>query len=228
MRQTKVRRQISQFLDLLLQADIALYTQPTVEQVLRKQRKKITRITSSGLKDAPGSLFRGGLVAISDYCKFLECMPYSAILYDGAILQISYDFENDTLAAHRLLYFPCPFDLDQRSLRSKPIGGIIELYRAEGNSAVRLRSPLRFDYDREVRHSGHPAAHLTLLWDHCRWAVVAPLSLGHFVRFIFRHFYPHLWAVHDFIRNCPQESAQPTITEDEERMLHISCSRRIP
>jgi len=226
MRFNSVKRNIARLLDLLLAADIALLIEPVVEQaIIARGARRIRRITSLGLSKAPGILFRSGFATISDYYNCLTNGAYSAVLLDGAILQISYDFEGDELIAHRLVYYPCPFEVDTELLLSEPIVDIIELYQSGSGTHVRLRSPLRFDYERDAQQPGHPAVHLTLLYEHCRWAIVAPLSPGHFVRFIFRHFYPHLWEVHDFLRNWPQELGHRTITEEEERILHVSCSR---
>ena len=223
---TSVRRDIARLLGALIDADIALLMEPVVEQGLNSEGEKITRITSPGMLKASGALFREEFATVTEYYNWLKNGAYSAVLFDGAILQLSYDFEGEELISHRLGFYPCPFEVDKELLRSGPILDIIELYWGGSETEIRLRSPLRFDYQRKAQKFGHPAAHLTLLWEHCRWAVIAPLSPGHFIRFIFRHFYPHLWGAHGFLRNWPQELGNRTITKEEESILHISCSRR--
>lgn len=96
---------------------------------------------------------------------------------------MSYDFEGDQLTGHRLVYYPCPFDVDEDLLRSEPMSDVIDLYRENESSTVRLRSPLRFDCDIENQSEDHPGSHLTFLSSDCRLALVAPISPGHFVRF---------------------------------------------
>ncbi len=220
---SRIGGQIRQLSTLLLEADIALYVNPVIKQELRRSGRRIIRVTTSGLTGSATTLIRGHFATVSDYCEWLESGAYSAVLFDGAILQISYDFDGNDLIGHRLAYYPCPFDVDTELLRTSPVLDVIWLYRGRDDERVRLRSPLRFDFDKGAQQAGHPAVHLTLLWDHCRWAVVAPISLGHFLRFIFRHFYPALWNAHDFIRQWPQELGERTITRTEEGALHISC-----
>lgn len=217
-----LRGEVGRLLHLLQEAEITLFINQVVEKNLRKG---VTRVTWGSSGNVPGERFRGEFATIEDYCRWLEAGAFSAVLYDGAILQISYDFDGNELVGHRLGYYPCPFDLDNELLQTEPILDVVSLYRGKDDSLIKLRSPLRFDYSTEAQGQNHPTVHLTILWPHCRWAVVAPLSPGHFVRFMFSHFYPHLWQVHEFIRAWPQMLGDRTITREEERLLHIECMR---
>lgn len=217
-----LRGEVERLLRLMHEAEIALYVNQVVQ---RKVAKGITRVTWGSPGDASGELFRGEFATIENYCRWLDAHAFSAVLYDGAILQISYDFDGNELVGHRLGYYPCPFDMDEELLQTEPILDVVSLYRGKDDSLIRLRSPLRFDYNKDIRGKNHPAVHLTLLWSHCRWAVIAPLSPGHFVRFVFNHFYPHLWLIHEFIRDWPQRLSDRTITRGEEDLLHIACTR---
>lgn len=222
MTSNQVRTEIQNLLELFIESDVAVAINPVVQQNLSH---RITRVTWRSPTPIDGVTPIGEFATITEYCIYLEAQAYSAVLYDGAILQLSYDFRGNELVGHRLCYYPCPFDVDKELLRSEPLADVIALYRGRDNSLVRLRSPLRFDYDPRNITDGHPVIHLHLLCGYCRWAVVAPLSLGHFIRFIFRHFYPNLWAVHEFLREWPQQLGNRTITVDEERMLHVGCLR---
>lgn len=222
MRSSKVRTDIQNLLDLLLESDVAVYTNSVVKQ---HGREGSTRVTWANTKSLPGSLFRGDFATVDDYRGWLAAGAYSAILFDGAVLQFSYDFTGDHLIGHRLGYYPCPFDVDQDLLRTEPMLDVIELYESHSPSSIRLRSPLRFDYDLQSGSDEHPTAHLTLLSSHCRWPVVAPLSPGHFVRFLFKHFYPSLWKALRFLRDWPQQLGERTITAEQEQILHIACTR---
>ncbi len=128
------------------------------------------------------------------------------------------------MIAHRLMYHPCPYDVDEKSLREDPILQVLYDYIGKEEN-VRLRSPIRFDFDKRAASLGHPATHLTLLTPHCRWPVSAPLSVGHFVRFLFKHFYSEYWLAHQTLRTFPQNNHQITITDEETRFLHIACAR---
>lgn len=216
-----VKSDIFQLVRLLQEAAIAIYVNPLRSEF---SSKGVERVTWASPKSVDPSLFLEEPASIQMYCAWLEAQAFSAILYDGSILQMSYDFKGAKLVGHRLMYFPCPFDIDTNLLTSEGLLDVVSLYRGNDND-VKLRTPLRFDYDPEAQKEGHPAAHFTMLWSHCRWAVVAPVSPGHFIQFVFRHFYPHLWEVHEFIRKWPTALGPRTISAEEERTLHISCCR---
>jgi len=163
---------------------------------------------------------------VAEYSDFVEGALYSAVLYDGALLQVSYDFTGADLVGHRLCYYPCPFDMDQELIRSEPIGDVIAYYRQSRDVMVNLRSPCRFDYDTANAATGHAAVHLHLISAECRWPVSHPVSIGDFVRFVFRRFYPKMWAAHEFLRMWPLGGPRGrTIAMEEESELHVSCGR---
>jgi len=99
------------------------------------------------------------------------------------------------------------------------------VYEHAGLEYLRLRTPLRFEYDPNNASDGHPICHAHFLWSHCRCSVVAPLSLGHFVKFIFHHFYPELWQKHAFLREWPTDLGNRTISGGQESILHFACRR---
>jgi hypothetical protein len=192
------------------------------KSVISTIKGKKRRVTWSQITSSKGCLFRERCASIDEYIEWVKSNSYSALLYDGSFFQITYDFDSDELVGHRLVYYPCPYDIDEQLLRTE---GLLDVIQMCNQKDIRLRSPLRFDYDKDAFSESHPASHMTLLWEHCRWPVVTPLSLGHFVRFIFKHFYPNLWELHDFINRWPQKSYNSSITKHEQMMLHISCSR---
>ena len=218
-----IQTELRNLLDLLIQSEVATFVSPVVRQQLPSG---ICRITwAQGKITTIPSGFQCEFGTIKEYITWVQTEAYSAVLYDGAIIQLSYDFAGNDLVGHRLVYYPCPFAVDYALLREEPMLDVMELYRQQDDSYVRLRSPLRFEFDLQAQAQGHPASHLTIHSDDCRLAVVAALSPGHFVRFIFRHFYPRLWSTLEFVREWPQELGDRTITVDEERLLHIACAR---
>ena len=223
MTPSSLRAEIQNLLDLLRNEDVAIYANPVVK---RDAKGGMTRVTwGSPMGAASGALFREDFATLDAYQNWFRAEAYSAVLYDGSILQLSYDFEGDQFMGHRLAYHPCPFNVDRELLRTEPLLDVIELYRENEMSTVQLRSPLRFDCDLRNQAEDHPTAHMTVLSSGCRWAVVAPLSPGHFVRFLFKHFYPPLWSTLPFVREWPQRLGGRTITSEQESILHIACSR---
>ena len=162
---------------------------------------------------------------VQDYCAQLAANAYTAVLFDGSILQISFDLRRSDIVGHRFCFFPCPFNVRPTDLLEQPILDIIQLYEHAGHDYLRLRTPLRFEYDPNNTSEDHPICHLHLLWSHCRCSVVAPLSLGHFIKFIFHHFYPEMWQKHSFLREWPTNLGSRTISVAQESVLHLACRR---
>jgi hypothetical protein len=216
----KVRSDLLNLRDLLLQAGIATSGNPVVIE----RRKSVHRVTwQSAAADL--ILQDQDFASVAQYCNYVAGQAYSIMLFDGSLLQLSFDLTGDTIVGHRLSYHPCPFELDPALLLGLPLLDAVDLYRTAGIDYLRLRSPLRFDYSSANAAEGHPLSHLHMLWSHCRCAVIAPISLGHFVKFIFSNFYPSVWRTVDFLREWPSELGTKSITTSEEWALHIGCRR---
>ncbi len=220
MTSSQAARQVRMLLTLLMESEIAIAMNPVIEDHLGIR----TRVTWSSARPATGLFSSLGFATVDEYCAFIDGQEYSAILYDGALVQISYDFVARDLVGHRLCYYPCPFDMDEELLLTDPVADTVMLYRDASSVQPYLRSPCRFDYDESNATSGHPSVHMHLIKPYCRWPVTRPLSIGDFIRFVFRNFYPNLWAVHPFLREWSQQRiANRTILPEEEAELHVAC-----
>ena len=214
--------QIRNLLRLLIDSEVAAAAKPVIEQKFGP----ILRITWASTDSSSQAFYSSRFATLEEYRSFVDANLYSAILYDGALVQMSYDFIGHKLAGHRLCYYPCPFDIDPELIRSEPIGDLIGLYSDSANINVNLRTPCRFDYDAQNVAVGHPSVHMHLNTPECRWPVTHPVSVGEFIKFVFRHFYPNLWAAHDFLRNWPHVGRRDrTIAIEEETELHVSCGQ---
>ena len=217
--------ELRDLMDLLLDRDLAISTTEVVVDWLRDEG--FQRITWANNSIAPGYLFRRESGTVEEYRDWLDNECYSAVLFDGSILQISFDFDGPVVARHRLLYFPCPFDLDAGLVNELPLVDIIDAYCDDyGINEVKLRSPVRFDYDDGVEAVDHPTTHMTFQWSRTRMPVGSPLSLGHFVHFVFQNFYPNLWKTHGFISNWPVDYATRTLRARERAYLHVDSYPR--
>src|SRR5205823_7414283 len=68
--------------------------------------------------------------SIDQYVAWLRAGHYSALLFDGGLLQITYQVRGSQITGHRLAYIPCPYDLDQDLMRSgEPMADVVDLYR---------------------------------------------------------------------------------------------------
>lgn len=209
--------EIENLLEFLLNAEIALVINPTLDH--------------SGTVTWPrrtGDRFLLGRrhFSVSDYRHWIRNGEYSALLYDGALLQVTYRFAGGRLVGHRLAYIPCPYNFAQHDLILDDIADLLALYDDCKPDDIILTSTIRFDYDPDNAQPSHPCSHMTVNTDICRIPCAAPMRLGHFVEFVFHHFYPHLWDAHPYFKRLSQEDWMAhTVTLDERRSLHVSWSR---
>lgn len=209
-----IRDQIRNALDYLLDAELAQFaTEVSMGQT----------VVSWHRHDREGAFIESfEHPTIDQYVTWLEDGDYSALLYDGSLIQIFYEVEDSEVTRHRLFYFPCPYRIDRVLLRAgEPLTDIIELYR--GSDAV-MRSPVRFDFDRQAAAHGHPASHFTVNGVDCRIACAAPLHVMRFLDFTFRHFHAQLHAAHGpFFKDAhAQHIGPPTLEEDDRRQVHFA------
>jgi hypothetical protein len=219
MTPNEFRQELNNCLDLLLAEEIARAANPVV--VDHNGRKaRVTWRSPNGIGTLQATY---PFASIDEYCEHLRNQAYSAILLDGSLLQITYEFYHTKLIGHRLCFYPCPFDLEPGDFDPDPLLDVVAWHRDAGSGKLRLRSPVRFDYDPAKAREGHPAVHVHLLWAHCRCAVDAPLSLGHFLQFVFCNFFPSLWMEYDFLRKWKKEYREKTISSAEATCIHFSA-----
>lgn len=173
-------------------------------------------------KDAWKSCVRG-LDYQDAYRYFKENCLYNFSLADGALIQITYKFSRDDVAAHRLCYLPSP-DLTPYQLDQSLYEEGEEVMFADISHKGILPVPVRFDYDpKNAVNVSHPATHLTLgQLPNCRIPVLSPLSPVAFLDFILRTFYP-TWYKQNGQDKPKDELKMPvSITSDEKECVHIS------
>ncbi|GAA1732965.1 hypothetical protein GCM10009680_86870 [Streptomyces yatensis] len=126
-------------------------------------------------------------------------------------------------AGHRLAYIPTPYRMDPDLVRVEPLLDVVNIYAADTPTSMVLHSAIRFDYDPASAAPGHPASHLTLNSIQCRIACAAPMHVGRFMDFIFRHFYAGLWAAHRsyFTEGATRHIGERTLTDDDRTSPHL-------
>ena len=210
--------EIRNTLELMLERGLLIAQNPVVE----KYHRGCVEVTWA--PTPPGDLFRLQEHSLTTFMQRLEAKAYSAIMRDGALLQLHWVFEDDELVQHRLAYLPFPVDDADSMLDDElPVLEVLDYY-LDNNAAdnIRLRSPVRFDYDPNDKAPGHPAAHLTLNYSHCRIAISEPLDLGRFLKFVVMNFYPEWWRTHTFLREFRTTRAGPRCIEPaEEEHPHL-------
>ncbi|MCG3138943.1 MAG: hypothetical protein HJJLKODD_02815 [Phycisphaerae bacterium] len=225
MTPNQLMAEMRDYADLLLNQGVALTANPVVPQ---HPEPSLTRITSQRPATRSSRLTDFAFASIDEYRALLESQDYLVVLADGAVIQLSYDFRGLTLVRHRLCFYPCPYDIDPAFLEEDPMLDVVDMYHTDGSGHLRLRTPLRFDFDGQHEDEDHSATHVHMLWAHCRCAVSGPVSIGRFSRFVFRHFYPHLWREHKFLRELKQERWDRSIRMQDEEFLHFSWREPSP
>lgn len=208
-----VYREVDGLLSYLITAEIALY------------RQSVTRgpniITWHVPQPVPRFL-ESRQYNLSGYLAWVEMGQYSALLFDGSLLQITYEYAAGQLLRHRLAYVPCPFAIDPELLQRDPLSDVLDIYASGNPGDMNLNSIIRFDFDPDRSARNHPAAHMSLNSAECRIACSGPLRLGHFVDFVFRHFYPVLWSSHPFFDGMARADwGGRTVTDEEARRMHM-------
>lgn len=209
-----LHQETQNILDYLRKKKLAYFTNP-----VSRTLNAISWASGSG----SGFLSHRGDPTVQQYHQWILEGQYSAILIDGSLLQITYDFESGDVCGHRLAYVPCPFDFESTFLEDWTPGDAVEIYMLEHLADVRLRSPVRFDYAPNEAKPGHPASHLTINSASCRIACASPIRVGRFVDFIFRHFYPDLHSMHTnyFSAITSSPLGSDCISEEDALGLHI-------
>ena len=206
-------RRLRALLDELVQADVALFTQPV--SVVGGD------VTWRHFPDAGPVLLHRHATQASDYLHWLRAGHYSAILNDGSLLQLSQKYVGNVLASQRFVYVPCPAQVPTDLLLSESVDEMVELHLPDSVAAV-MQSDIRFDFDLEAATEDHPAAHLTFNRPSCRIPCFAPLRFGDFVDFVFRNFYTPSWTAHSFLRSVPGYRLPATIEPVQQQQLHLA------
>ena len=138
---------------------------------------------------------RDSVTTVDDYLDAAEGRSYSLVMIDGGLIQISMDFKGSDLVGYRYVFLPCPVRLE-RSYLSEAIGqgssiaeGIGRFIEGHDQAPFVIRAPFRFEYSKNGGPTGHPRSHVHLGTSDGRIAVSHRLTVGRFLKFIFRNFY---------------------------------------
>lgn len=215
----RTHSQLSNTERVLLSDGTALTTNGIIRRSIGRGLLRVTSRTSSGLSAIAE---QGEFGTTKNYCELIQTGRFWILLFDGAIIQVSYDFSRGSVYRHRLCYVPCPFALDRELLMEEPILDVLDTYLSGELDSILLRGPLRFDYDASQVSESHSPCHLHLLHGSCRIPVFAPIGVGSFIAFIFRLFYPTIWAKSGFLRQLHQEFGDRTISEEDEGFFYFN------
>lgn len=172
-------------------------------------------ISMSHHSDANNILFDKHLSAEEIIYTLLENQQYTVLLYDKAIIQVEFTFENNEVTKERLLFIK----KHNRIWKPKEIKDADEEDSDWFQDEKGIPVFIRFDFDlKNHRECCHPISHLTISnYDSCRIPIKNAVSFSEFVKFIVRHFYSINMEFDPYRFN-----GEPTITELESIMMHIN------
>ena len=156
------------------------------------------------------------------YSDQRRARQYNFRMLDGALIQMSYEFDTVGLLRHRLAFLPAP-DLLEFQNHSELYSE--ELLYADVVDMRIVTVPLRFDFDRREKIAAdlvHPVSHLTLgNYNRCRVPVSAGVTPHAFVGFILRSFYG--LASDSLVGSLPAPIVRfdGCIADAERRVIHI-------
>lgn len=160
------------------------------------------------------------------YEELNRTRAYNFKMIDGALIQLMYRFDENTIAAHRLAYFPAP---DLHEYQNNPdIYEKDEIY-ADVIMKNIIAMPIRFDFDSSDEifvELDHPKSHLTLgQYLNCRIPVSGPITPSVFMDFILRNFYntAHRSVCGDMTQF--DDYFPSTITEIECGVVHLNIKK---
>ncbi|MCU9949521.1 DUF2290 domain-containing protein [Pseudomonas sp. PDM13] len=176
-----------------------------------------TATTRPDLTDIPDS-------NIKEYLIYLSGRHFNFQLFDGSLIQISYDIKSGSIVQSRLVWFPCPVSFEPEELE---YASLEELIRTAPNENIHCRAPLRFDYAPHQAADNHSSTHVHLGMENFRLPVQRPMEPRRFIRFIVRTAYPDVWSSPEFIRDDVENwSAQDRLDEDDK--IYGSLNWNIP
>jgi hypothetical protein len=208
-----VRDDVANALDYLLTAELA--------HAINSVAIYGSRVSWTAFDKSASFLLGRGHPDIDQFLAWVVAGAYSAILYDGSVIQVTYDVDGGRITRHRLAYLPCPYDSDLELLSlGEPLADVVERYRSREPV---LRSPLRFDYDPASTSGAHSATHLTINSPDCRIPCTAPVHVLRFLDFVFRAFYPRLWTAHRpfFDQGATRRMGAKTLGEQDRVAMHL-------
>lgn len=169
-------------------------------------------------------------ISYSDmYNELCRQRMFNIKMIDGALIQMQYRFNSNSIESHRLAFFPSPnLDIFQNEpdlyLEDKIYSDILD--------ARIVTVPLRFDFDDSKDQNGnkvaipviHPISHLTIgQYKNCRIPVSSAITPYQFIDFIIRNFYNTAFELYSDKLLGDKKCFDVCICADETKIFNI-CS----
>jgi hypothetical protein len=131
---------------------------------------------------------------LDQYKHILNSGSFQCILYDGSLIRSSFVFEKNKLINHSHLWWPSPYEYTLPfNEEFSPIDAYEDFITdSDWESRVRMRSPVRIDFDPTAASDTHPAVHMHTQHHECRIRIDSPICFNRFVKYILSNYYPHI------------------------------------
>lgn len=129
---------------------------------------------------------------LAQYKNILETNSYHGLLFDGSLIRVNFEFENDILLTQNLLWWPAPCDFSDLINDFPPLDILSDLYGNEKwFESIIMRSPIRIDFDSNNNSDTHPRCHMHIQNAETRLFIENPICFNKFICFILKNFYPN-------------------------------------
>lgn len=154
-----------------------------------------------------------------------KARSYNLKLLDGALIQLQYRFDSNSLTAHRLAFYPNP---DLSTFQNTPEEYLEDDIYLDIVDQRIVATPFRFDFDvrdEVAKNISHPRSHFTIgQYQNCRIPVERPLFPYQFIDFIIRNFYHNAHLQYSCDITKYEDLFDSTITDEELKLIHIGIT----
>lgn len=193
------------------------------ESVVERIGRGLRRFTWSSNGIRPG--LATGDASVKEYLEFLRGDHYQFLLIDGALIQMSYDFnQGGEIVESRLVWYPCPVNFAREELEYFSIDEIVETVPTLD---VNCRGPMRFDYSTRQANENHSTVHLHMGMEAFRLPVQRPLEPSRFIRLIVRTAYPHVWDTKECCRLAEDWGGRDSLNNDDRQIGSINWNMNV-
>ena len=152
--------------------------------------------------------------SLDQYEHILTTGAFHCVLFDGSIIRSSFGFTDNILIKHSHLWWPAPYVVEGNLTGENTPQDAFEDFLTDfrWRAKVRMRSPVRIDFDPDIETLLHPPVHMHTQHHDARVHVDKPICFGKFLKFIFQNYYPDAeidfsnWNMLTFIFSKPKIS----------------------
>lgn len=149
--------QINSTLNLLFNKGFILFYNEVPQFPKTEQRCHITWYNHAKGRINCGSSFN----KLEQYEHILKTNSYHGLIFDGSVIRVNFEFENDVLLTQNLLWWPSPYDFGTLLQDFSPIDILYDFYGdSQWFQFMTMRSPIRIDFDSTNNSIKHSSCHV--------------------------------------------------------------------